>query len=211
MPNRKTARSTPKMVGGFLSYPTETALGTFYHTVKIDSPDWLSWLKSDAATVFSYELPGYSFTVRREKRQRGSLYWFAYKKVLGTLKSRYIGPAEKVTAEALAATADHFRKLEVETRAEQVTQYQAAYAFSGAVQCKDVLARFEADFEAKWRKRSVIDGTNPVVGLIGRQYVIDRVDRPGERLMFQNAARLSWWLADYLVNGRPNFAALRYR
>jgi LuxR family maltose regulon positive regulatory protein len=101
-----------------LTYPTETPLGTFFTTVLIGSPDCLKWLNSSIG-LFSYESQGITITVKREKRQRGGLYWYAYKRVGGKLSSRYIGGSEQVTIDKLNEITDHFRN---KIRSEQVTQ-----------------------------------------------------------------------------------------
>jgi hypothetical protein len=82
------------------------------------------------------------------------------------------------------------------------------YTFSGLHGAKAVLNRFQADFIVKWDRRSIITS---YVKIDGRQYRVERQDQPGTEILFQNAARLTWWLTDYLANGKPNFAALRYR
>ena len=120
MPNRKTARTTPKAIAGFLTYPTETALGTFFSTVKIGSAECLRWLKSSAG-LFAYTSQGMTFTVRRETKQRGGAYWIGYKKMGGKQFKRYIGLSEQVTTEKLDEIADHFRQLQ-KSRSEQDTQ-----------------------------------------------------------------------------------------
>lgn len=98
MGNRKTARSTPKIAGGFLTYWEETGLGRFYHTVSLDSADFYFWLKR--GQTFSYEG---RYTVRREKRANG-YFWYAFKRDeanAGRLEKHYIGKDEAVTAEKL--------------------------------------------------------------------------------------------------------------
>lgn len=101
MGNRKTARSTPKIAGGFLTYWEETGLGRFYHTVGLDSADFYFWLKR--GQTFSYEG---CYTVRREKRANGH-FWYAFKRDEangGKLEKIYIGKDEAVTAEKLIHT-----------------------------------------------------------------------------------------------------------
>lgn len=113
MPNRKTSRSTPKLVGGYLSYPDpdpiDPILPRTWSTVGIGSPEWTAWLEMGSTKVFSYEG---EFTVRREARQRGGTYWTAYKKIAGRLHNRYIGTADKVTAAALRRIRREFREIE---------------------------------------------------------------------------------------------------
>ena len=216
MPNRKTALKTPKAAAGFITYPLETSLGTFFHTVSIGSLDFVTWLKSENTTLFAYDSHGVTFTVRRENKQRGGNYWIAYKKIRGKLIKRYIGLAEQVTTATLDNIADQFSKLE-KSWSEQVTQPLPIikpaqplpdYTFSGLKGCKRVIEQFQADFVERWQLSPI---TTLAIVCEGRQYVMDRADQPGSKLYFQNAGKLAWWLADYVVNGRPNFATLRYR
>ena len=82
------------------------------------------------------------------------------------------------------------------------------YSFSGLKGAMSVIDRFIADFTQRYEMKPIV---TPLVVAKGREYWINREDQPGSILMFQNARRLSNWLADYLTNGKPNFAALRYR
>jgi hypothetical protein len=67
---------------------------------------WLSWLAEQ--THFAYVHDGLSFTARREKR-RNTTYWYAYKKVNGKTRGRYIGTDSEVTPERLHTIARAFR------------------------------------------------------------------------------------------------------
>lgn len=101
--NRKTARSTPKIDTGYLTYREDLPLGAFYNTIAVDSPDFNFWL--DRGDTFSYEG---LFTARCEKRAKG-LYWYAFKKdSTGKLKKLYIGQKDKVTQSNLRSIADRF-------------------------------------------------------------------------------------------------------
>jgi hypothetical protein len=51
---------------------------------------------------------GHSLTVRKEKKQRGTAYWYAYKRVSGTLHKRYLGETSRLDLETLASAARHF-------------------------------------------------------------------------------------------------------
>jgi hypothetical protein len=95
MPNRKTAIKTIRASGGYLSYPTDTYLGRFWHTIRLDTPDWLSWLAN--GHTFAFENQGESFTVRCETRNGRGQFWSAFKKISGRLKKIYIGTSDKVT------------------------------------------------------------------------------------------------------------------
>jgi hypothetical protein len=79
-----------------------------HHFIRLDSPQWFSWLEQEFA--FRVEQVYYlvnrpltepyflSYTVRPERRQRGQLYWFPYKKYHNRrLRSTYLGKIEAVT------------------------------------------------------------------------------------------------------------------
>lgn len=66
-----------------------------------------SWLK----LIDAFHLDtasGYSLTARKETKQRGTAYWYAYKRVDGKLKKKYLGEASKITLTMLASVARSF-------------------------------------------------------------------------------------------------------
>ncbi len=96
--SRHENRSTPKVVSGYL-YTDDAFTGTV-----VGSPAWFAWL--DLASTFYYEAhPGSSFTVHREQRQRGTLYWTAYRRDRGVLRRVYLGKADQLTPQRLAEVA----------------------------------------------------------------------------------------------------------
>jgi hypothetical protein len=59
------------------------------------------WL--DFATTFHFCSPtGQTLTLRKERKQRGSGYWYAYKRVGGRVHKKYLGCAENITLRLLA-------------------------------------------------------------------------------------------------------------
>ena len=52
-------------------------------------PAWFAWL--DAVSSFAFQGQGGSFTVRKETKQRGAGYWYAYRKTQGKLAKKYLG------------------------------------------------------------------------------------------------------------------------
>ncbi len=77
-------------------------------SVRLDSTAWFAWLEAATTTRFSYGLfdpqVGYIvgwMTVRKERRQRGSAYWVAYRRVEGRVRKVYLGHSEAVTTERL--------------------------------------------------------------------------------------------------------------
>lgn len=65
---------------------------------------WLSLID-----VFHFQaVSGESLTVRKEIKQRGTAYWYAYRRVDGKLRKKYLGDACKVTLPLLEAIARAF-------------------------------------------------------------------------------------------------------
>jgi LuxR family transcriptional regulator, maltose regulon positive regulatory protein len=78
----------------------------------LDTPAWRTWLNDPATTSFAYPVynarQGYIegfMTVRKERRQRGGVYWAAYWRVGGRLRKAYLGPAPAVTVARLQTIA----------------------------------------------------------------------------------------------------------
>jgi len=76
--------------------------------VQLDTAAWFAWLEAPATTRFSYPIfdPGCGYivgfmTVRKERRQRGSVYWVAYRRGGGQVRKVYLGHSEAVTTERL--------------------------------------------------------------------------------------------------------------
>ncbi len=76
--------------------------------VQLDSAAWFGWLAAETTTRFSYPLfdphLGYIvgfMTVRKERRQRGSVYWVAYRRGGGQVRKVYLGHNAAVTSERL--------------------------------------------------------------------------------------------------------------
>lgn len=78
---------------------------TFTQNIVIDSPDWF-WFLRKGTKSFYFENADGTFTARREKRQRGDEYWFAYRKQFGRLTSMYIGKSDEITLEKLNDTCE---------------------------------------------------------------------------------------------------------
>jgi len=67
------------------------------------------WLDRADTFHFSSE-DGYTCTLRKEVKQRGGGYWYAYKRVNGKVKKKYLGDKRKVTLTLLEETAQSFVK-----------------------------------------------------------------------------------------------------
>jgi hypothetical protein len=76
--------------------------------IVLDSPAWFAWLESPETDSFAYPVfvpeRGYIVgvvTVRKERRQRGGMYWVAYRRDGKRLCKVYIGSAAQVTTQRL--------------------------------------------------------------------------------------------------------------
>src|SRR5215469_14747743 len=68
-----------------------------------DDPTWLAWL--EAVSSFAFSGHNGSFTARKETKQRGAGYWYAYRKRAGTLAKTYLGKTTDLTFARLEAAA----------------------------------------------------------------------------------------------------------
>jgi LuxR family maltose regulon positive regulatory protein len=57
--------------------------------LNVESPNWLVWLSQ--ITSFAFHGRHGSYTARKERKQRGDSYWYAYARVEGKLTKRYLG------------------------------------------------------------------------------------------------------------------------
>ena len=81
-------------------------------SIPLDSPQWFTWLEAPTTTSFAYALlnhqQGYIdgfMTVRKERRQRGASYWFAYRRAGSRVRKLYLGRSLRLTQAHLAAAA----------------------------------------------------------------------------------------------------------
>jgi hypothetical protein len=75
-----------------------------YTPVVVGSQRWYTWLADEQNRSFSFRNHLGTFTVRRERKRHG-WYWYVYRKCDGKLRKAYLGKAEEVTLERLAAVA----------------------------------------------------------------------------------------------------------
>ena len=94
---RQANRKTPIVVSGIL-YTDDVFTGT-----AVGSPAWFAWL--DTASSFFFKGKTGTFTAHRERRQRGGLYWVAYRRRSGILHRSHLGKAHQLTLDCLQATA----------------------------------------------------------------------------------------------------------
>lgn len=81
-------------------------------TIDLDSPQWFAWLEAPENDGFSYALHNHAkgyidgfMTVRKERRQRGGVYWAAYRRQGRRLRKIYLGPSTSVTKARLREVA----------------------------------------------------------------------------------------------------------
>ncbi len=75
-----------------------------YTPVVVGSQRWYTWLADEQNRSFSFRNHLGTFTARRERKRHG-WYWYVYRKCGGKLRKAYLGKAEEVTLERLAAVA----------------------------------------------------------------------------------------------------------
>jgi hypothetical protein len=68
-----------------------------------EGPAWFAWLEQVSSFAFRGQVG--SFTARKERKQRGTSYWSAYRKMQGTLAKKYLGTSRDLTLARLEATA----------------------------------------------------------------------------------------------------------
>ena len=84
-------------------------------SIRLDTPAWAQWLEAETTRSFAYPrfdraagwIAGF-MTVRKERRQRGSTYWVAYRRNGSQLHKIYLGRSPQVTGQRLAAVAAEF-------------------------------------------------------------------------------------------------------
>ena len=69
--------------------------------IKVGSKRWFEWLTLENTRSFAFE--GYQghFTARKENKQRGSEYWYAYRWLNGKTTKAYLGTSNKLTGDKL--------------------------------------------------------------------------------------------------------------
>lgn len=99
--------------------------GTAEQDIELDTPAWQAWLELPSTRSFAYPIDDRQagsicgfMTVRKERRQRGSEYWVAYRRVGKQVRKVYLGRATQLTQQQLAATAECFLAME-EARARE--------------------------------------------------------------------------------------------
>lgn len=95
------AKHLPAVRNGYLHLQHEAPEGG----VSVGSPDWHAWLEHPDTRSYTYADEHGHLTAWKERRQRGAVYWTAYRKIGGRLRTAYLGKPTDVTAERLSAAA----------------------------------------------------------------------------------------------------------
>jgi len=74
-------------------------------TIEVGSPAWFAWLEESPS--FAYADADGKFTARLEKTRSGGMYWKAYRRQNGRLRSRYLGQTKSLDLDLLNHTARH--------------------------------------------------------------------------------------------------------
>ena len=61
----------------------------------IEGPAWFAWL--DEVSSFAFHGQRGSYLARKETKQRGAVYWYAYRKTQGKLAKKYLGKTADLT------------------------------------------------------------------------------------------------------------------
>jgi LuxR family maltose regulon positive regulatory protein len=93
------SRNTPLVINSALCDPGQP------QPIPLDSPAWLAWLAATEHRSFHFCHPAGEFTARKERKQRGTAYWVAYRQAHNTLFKRYLGKAEALTEVQLVTIA----------------------------------------------------------------------------------------------------------
>src|SRR4051812_31733242 len=94
--------ATKAVVSGTMLISQEEA-----QEITVDSPAWYGWL--ERAHSFSFKSDEGTFTAHKARpaNQRGSWYWYAYRRRHGRLYRSYLGASSGVTLERLQQAARH--------------------------------------------------------------------------------------------------------
>jgi hypothetical protein len=92
--------------------------------IKVDSPEWFSWLES--IPTFSYQSADGKFTARKQGN-----YWNAYRKSFGKLRQEYLATTSNLTLDKLQEVAKlldlsdlHYWTIKATRKRERVESYR---------------------------------------------------------------------------------------
>jgi hypothetical protein len=115
-------RKTPTVWVASSGYVTQVVVeipDKIERTIRLDTPVWWIWLEAPTTRSFAYPIydhqAGYIrafMTVRKERRERGSQYWVAYRRVGGRVRKIYLGRSTELTQRQLASIAERFLSMD---------------------------------------------------------------------------------------------------
>jgi LuxR family maltose regulon positive regulatory protein len=91
-----------------------------------ESPDWLVWVSQISS--FAFHGQHGSYTARKEGKQRGEGYWYAYSRVGEKLSKRYLGKGADLTLARLERVAQELRR-DPQTASQQHTSPTPSTSF----------------------------------------------------------------------------------
>jgi LuxR family maltose regulon positive regulatory protein len=80
-----------------LSYELQSQQGSVVLSMKHESPAWFAWLAQGISFAFVSRIDSRSYIIRKEMKQRGNGYWYAYQRDGQKLTKKYLGKAAAVT------------------------------------------------------------------------------------------------------------------
>ncbi|GAC1399779.1 MAG: hypothetical protein NVSMB49_10620 [Ktedonobacteraceae bacterium] len=99
----KTARYTLVWSPSHQTYELHEIQSSGVQEVVPESPAWFAWM--DQVTSFAFHGRNGSYTMYKERKQRGEGYWYAYVRVKGRLSKRYLGRGIDLTLPRLEQVA----------------------------------------------------------------------------------------------------------
>ena len=78
-----------------LAYELQAHWGGLLLRMDRAGPEWFAWLEQGISFAFAGQTG--TCLVRRERKQRGEAYWYAYARNGGTLTKKYVGKTAAVT------------------------------------------------------------------------------------------------------------------
>jgi len=69
--------------------------------IRVGSQRWFEWLNLEDTRSFAFESYQGYFTARKENKQRGNEYWYAYRWLNGKTTKAYLGTSNKLTRDKL--------------------------------------------------------------------------------------------------------------
>ncbi|GAC1368065.1 MAG: LuxR C-terminal-related transcriptional regulator [Ktedonobacteraceae bacterium] len=112
------ARSTTRVHNGLLEDPSMDAPVS----IRVGSADWYDWVSRQRS--FRFEQEGMRYTARREQRP-GGWYWYASRRIHGTLHTVYLGRSEDLTLARLNLVAQQLGDIFMAKAGNGKAQYDA--------------------------------------------------------------------------------------